>query len=196
MSKNPVDAYLETAGETKTAAPNLQGALSFLRPPVGRALGAMKEPVMGAVINAGMSAALTGGAVAASRIIGAIQKGKQFRAMMDFNEDLHEYHSRDPKLFNQQYTSLRAMNPEFAADPLIAGTYMRRMSTESANAGGILTDALNFRDKEQRPVMDAFQKGLLVKRPEMARRPENGPPPPAAAAPSYVRGFPGQGRRP
>jgi len=192
MSKNPVDAYLETAGDTKTAAPNLRGALSFLKPPMGRALGAMKEPMMGAVINAGMSAALTGGAVAASRVIGAIQKGKQFRAMMDFNEDLHEYHQRDPKLFNQQYTSLRAMNPEFAADPLIAGTYMRRMSTESANAGGILTDALNFRDKEQRPVMDAFQKGLLVKRPDVRR--EDKPAAPPAAMPAYARGFPGQGR--
>jgi hypothetical protein len=44
------------------------------------------------------------------------------------------------------YSSLRRFNPAFAKDPLVAGTFLRRMS-ESVVPGGVLTEALSMRDR-------------------------------------------------
>jgi hypothetical protein len=99
------------------------------------------------VAGAGAAAALGGAGIAAHQLYNAATKGRDFRNMLVHNPDLVEEHQRDPKSFNQLFSSLRTVNPSFSRDPIIAGTYMRQMVGSPA-AGGVLTDALGFRDKE------------------------------------------------
>jgi hypothetical protein len=107
-----------------------------------------------ALVGAG-AAALT---VGASKAYDAITKRRDFATMLDHNPDLAEHHAADPRTFNRLYSSLRTVNPTFAKDPIIAGTYMRRM-VESPMAGGVLTDALAMNEKVPQHVGEAFRRG-------------------------------------
>lgn len=145
---NALDSYLKT----KTAAPGssfMQGLSNVLSPQgLGQAAGA-------AAVAGGVG--LAGGA--AQKIIGAITKKRDFDMMMRYAPDLQDEQTRNPELFNRQYSSLRAMNPQFAADPIIAGTYMRRMSLSPESAGSMLVESLGHRQKPT-PEPGWLQAGL------------------------------------
>jgi hypothetical protein len=113
----------------------------------------------------------------------AATKQRDFRRMLSFNPDLQEHHERDPRMFNQMYSSLRTMNPGFAKDPLVAGTYMRRMSESPLTAGGVLTDAVGSRDKLPMLMQRATDKGMDAASGFMAasaKTPPAAPPDPLA----------------
>lgn len=132
---------------------------------------AMPSPSMGSVfgkalLSGGAGALATAGiaaaGVAVSKIYDAATKMRDFRAMMGspFNADLHEHYSSRPHEFNAAYSSLRAVNPDFSKDPMIAGTYMRRMMTfDPASAGGPLIESLQHREKGPGTGMEAFLAG-------------------------------------
>lgn len=96
--------------------------------------------------------------MAANKVYGAATKSRDFRNMMSFNPDLQEHHDRDPRRFNQMYTSLRSMNSTFGKDPLVAGTYLRRMVENPLTAGGILTESAGDR-KFPDPLANIFEAG-------------------------------------
>lgn len=100
----------------------------------------------GAGATAAVGATVAGAGFAARKLYDAATKGRDFRKMIEFNPDLAEEHEKDPKTFNQLFSSLRTVNPSFSQDPIIAGSYMRRM-VGSPMAGGVLTDAVGMRDK-------------------------------------------------
>jgi hypothetical protein len=105
------------------------------------------EGAMSGVAATAAAAALAGTSYAATQVYNAATKARDFRSMMSLNPDLHEHHQRDPRMFNQMFSSLREMNPTFSKDPLVAGTYMRRMVENPLTAGGILTESISTRDK-------------------------------------------------
>lgn len=134
----PLDEYLET----KVAAP----AGDFARS-MGRSM--FNPQALGQAAGAGAVAAglgLAGGA--ASKIIGAITKNRDFKQMMEFAPDLEQNRSNNPNRFNQQYSSLRRFNPAFAGDPVIASSYMRQMSEMPEAAGGVLVNAIGAAPRE------------------------------------------------
>jgi hypothetical protein len=97
------------------------------------------------VSNAISGAAAVGLATAAAKIYQAANKSREFSEMMEVNPDLQEYQEQDPRKFNAHYNSLRRLNPGFAADPVISGTYMRRMSSSPQAAGTFLVESLQNR---------------------------------------------------
>lgn len=120
---------------------------------------------LGRGVATGLGAAAAAGAIgtvgmAASKLYGAATKSRDFRAMLSFNPDLHEHHERDPRMFNQMYSSLRSMNPNFGKDPIVAGTYMRRMVENPMTAGGILTESVPAREKFRSPLSSALDTGM------------------------------------
>lgn len=138
---NPLDAYFET----KEA-----GGMDVARSVGRRAAGAVGKGALGGMGAAGGAAAVGAVGVAASKLWDAVTKAHDFRSMMGstFNADLHELHATQPKQFNEAYSSLRRFNPGFAKDPMVAGTYMRRIMEMRPNvAGGALIDALGHRDR-------------------------------------------------
>jgi hypothetical protein len=108
--------------------------------------------------------------MAVNKIRMAITKKRDFDAMIHHNPDLAEARGRNPELFAQQYTSLRNVNPQFAQDPLIAGTYMRQMSTYPEAAGSTLVSAAKTEAPQQPAWMQAaigrFGKGPAPETPE------------------------------
>lgn len=107
-------------------------------------------------------AAVTGAGIAASKIYDAMTKTRDFRNMMgsSFNSDLQPLHQQKPRQFNEAFTSLRSMNPAFTKDPMVAGTYMRRMMENVPEAaGGYLIEALHARkDVPESPMFESFQR--------------------------------------
>jgi len=135
---NPVDAYLETAGKNKTAGwlgdAGKAGTEIFSGTNVGGHLA-------GAALAGGLGYVLPR---ATNKIYRAITKTRDFRSMMEANPDLQTEHDKDPKQFNRHFTSLRNMAPEFTADPVIAGTYMRRLSANPSGAGTMILEAASM----------------------------------------------------
>jgi hypothetical protein len=118
------------------------------------------KALAGAGANAAVGGAVIGGSFAAKKLYDAATKGRDFRRMIEYNPDLASEHERDPKNFNQLFSSLRTVNPAFSQDPIIAGTYMRRMVGSPA-AGGVLTDAVGMRDKIPPTFRETVQRHAL-----------------------------------
>lgn len=142
---NPLDEYLELRQE-KTAGPGgtflremAQGAnpaSAFGGAEVGKLL--TQTAVVGGV------GALIG---AARKAYSAATKTRDYKMMLEVNPDLSEAQAGDPKMFNQLYSSLRSLNPTFASDPVVAGSYMRKMTEFPHNAGPILVETLGYAPK-------------------------------------------------
>lgn len=161
-TKNPVEEFLEM----KKAASQL--SLPGMGSGFGDTLrsGAQQLPgLMGNAMVSGAAGALTAAGVAglgaaASHLLGAVTKRHDFRSMLEHNEDLQEHLEADPKRFNQAFTSLRNANPSYAKDPLIAGTYMRRMLENPLSMGGMLTEAMGG-SQPGHPVQEAAGRAAL-----------------------------------
>lgn len=134
---NPVDEYLEL---TKQADD-----------------GGWKKRVGDAAIQTGVGLAVAGLPIAATKIYQAATKNRNFNKMLEHNEDLHAMREQNPKGFNTFYNSLHRMNPEFAADPVVSGTYMRQMLGNPAGAGKTLVEARGERAGSG-PLQDVFSK--------------------------------------
>ena len=156
--KNPIGEYLkekkaagflqglgEGAGDILTGATHAaaQGGMHGFGQQLGKGLG-------GATLLAGGTAAIGALGAGASKLYDAVTKSRDFKSMLEYNPDLVEAHQRDPKMFNQMFSTLRTLNPQFSKDPLVAGTYMREMSSDPMHAGGKAVEALQHSDK-QRP---------------------------------------------
>ena len=135
-----------------------------------------QKALVGGMGAAAATATLGAGSMAAQKIWDAATKARDFRQMMAHNADLHEHHQRDPRTFNQLYTSLRTMNPTFAKDPIVAGTYMRQMVETPLNAGGILAQTIGTRDKFPSVLGRAADEGIGASRSYFSRQNPKGAP--------------------
>lgn len=129
---NPIDEFLSELPETTKEAD--------FRQDFGKAM-------VGGLGAAAATGAIGIGAMGARALYNAATATRDFRQMLAHNEDLKDHHAQDPRRFNQLYSSLRTMNPAFAKDPIVAGTYMRQMIESPMNAGGILAQTVSHRDK-------------------------------------------------
>ena len=92
-----------------------------------------------AAIGAG-GAALTAGGIGAAmagsmgvhgidRFVQAVKKGKDYKDMMEANPELAHY---DDDELQAAFNTLHKFNPELASDPLVAGTFVRRVADADA----------------------------------------------------------------
>lgn len=142
---NPLEDFLAMKKEATPPAPGM-GPL-------------LKNTIMAAGATAGVSAGVSGMGVAASKIYDALTKKRDFNQMLELNPDLQEHHTADPKKFNQMFTTLRSMNSSFSKDPLVAGTYMRRMVESPLSAGGIAVETIGHQRFAPAPMSEAFHRG-------------------------------------
>lgn len=111
-----------------------------------------------ALVGVGVTAAAAAAVPAANKLIGAITKRHDFNNMMRHNPDLQEAQASDPRRFNQTYSSLRTMNPEFAKDPLVAGGLMGKMMTDPMVTPNVLMEASRAR---QFPGLSPMQGAMI-----------------------------------
>lgn len=121
---NPVDEYLELRKEAF--------GMSSVRGVLPRNVGSQ---VAAAGMTLGLGAALGAAVPIADKIYGAVTRSRDFKGMMEVNPDLQEMEAQDSQFFNQAYNSLRKVNPTFGRDPIIAGSYMRKMMNNPEAAG-------------------------------------------------------------
>jgi F0F1-type ATP synthase membrane subunit c/vacuolar-type H+-ATPase subunit K len=134
---NPVDDYLKT----KEAASQL--AFPFARQSAVMQAGKQMAATAGKGLMHGAAAAAGFGlATAAAKAYSAMTKKRDFEEMLSANPDLVEAHKADPVQFVRHYNALRRMNPQFAAEPVVAGSYMRSMSESPETAGRIAVEAV------------------------------------------------------
>lgn len=154
---NPLEEFLEEYAPT-------QEKIAINMADVSQRAGEFAGNVgSGIAVGAGSmlaGAAVAGVGMAAQKIYAAATKSRDFKRMLEHNPDLQEHHDRDPRMFNQMFTSLRSMNPHFSADPLVAGTYMRRMVENPMHAGGILTESVGSRDSFRSPLSTVVEEGV------------------------------------
>jgi hypothetical protein len=163
---NPVDAALMS--KEAFLGRFLRGAAGAVKGIDPARAGA--EFVGGAMSGGGMAAGAAGVGLlgaGAAKLMGAIQKKKDFSEMMDINPDLRDKQEQDPKFFNAAYTSLRSMNPTFGSDPIVAGGMMRRMTDAPESAGGILASSIKQPSAPARNVNFAQSLGPLSYRRDL-----------------------------
>lgn len=91
------------------------------------------QGAQGALHAAGLGAALAGGGTVAAMgaqkgvegvdaLVNAVMKGRRYTKMMETAPDLVE---EDPGHVHMAFDSLHRFNPEMAADPLVASTFVR-----------------------------------------------------------------------
>lgn len=162
---------------------------------IGELLSKAKQPAFNAAVGATTMGALTAGTAAmsfgAKKLYDAITKKRDFRQMLEANPDLHEHLEKDPKFFNQAYSSLRSVNPQFASEPMIAGHYMRHMMEFPDSAGGKIELALQAASQGHSPTIDATMRGVLQGATMGMNRPHD----PHSEMESEVRGLTLQRRR-
>jgi hypothetical protein len=154
VSENPVASYLKE----KTSASFVQGVRAgsgFGNP------GRMGAAVGRGAAGAAGALAVAGGAAIASKLYDVATKAHDFRTMLEENPDVAAEHQENPRRVNQFFTTLRTFNPQFSRDPVVAGTYMRKMLLEPQTAGGYVENALNFRDKMGPSVGDQVTRAAL-----------------------------------
>lgn len=150
----PIEQYFQKKAAIQLQLPGMGGGLG------GRIGGALASAGTNAAVGAVASAGAAGIGVAASKIYDAITKRQNFRQMLEHNPDLQEHLDQNPKLFNQAFSSLRAANPAFSRDPLVAGSYMRKIMESPIHAGSAIEMAMQGQQHES-PMMGAFGKGAL-----------------------------------
>jgi hypothetical protein len=156
---NPVDEYLESVeGFEKKAGP-----MDYAGRVMSGMRGAVGAEQMGELLMHGGIIAGVGGLMGAARqAYNAATKSRDFKAMLDVYPDLAQHQADNPKMFNQHYSSLRRLNPTFAADPVVAGSYMRQMSEFPHNAGNVLVQSVGAAPKLQGGGMKDLSTALEV----------------------------------
>lgn len=134
---NPLEEYLSTkTADMKQGV--LPGFRKFVKNPTMENVGAGMAQAAGGLAVMGM-------ATAAQKAMQSIRKKRQFEDMMQVNPDLAEQQAEDPMKFNAHYNSFRRLNPEFAADPILAGTILRKMNANPETAGSVLAESFKGR---------------------------------------------------
>lgn len=145
MSKNPVDEYLSEKVAVSFGTGFSAGVQGALRPgQLGNRAAKGLVGVGGAAVGAG---AVAGATYGAQKLYDAATKARDFRSMLETNPDLAQKHQEDPRIVNQMFSTLRTFNPAFTRDPVVSGSYIRKMVEDPMHAGGVATEALQFRDK-------------------------------------------------
>lgn len=131
--------------------------------------GALPTAMAHGVAGAGVAAGIAGAGVAAGKIYNAITKSHDFKSMLENNQDLQEHYQNDPKRFNLMFTTLRTMNPAFSRDPLVAGTYMRRMVESPMSAGGVAVEAMGHATQPINVLQHAVDQGSAMSQKSLGK---------------------------
>lgn len=148
--KNPLEAYLteKQAGFGAGMREGLRGALGGDAEGFGKSVG--KNVGRGAMGVTG-ALAVAGATAGVQRLYDAATKARDFRAMLDADQDLAARQAEDPKRFNMLFSTIRTMNPAFSRDPIVAGALMNQMLENPSSAPGVAMNILPMRDKMRSP---------------------------------------------
>lgn len=128
---------------------------------LGNSVGTSAVHALGGALGLG---AVTGLGMAASAVIDAATKSRDYKEMLKMNPNVQAFHEENPHLSNTFYSSMRNINPEFAKNPMVAGHLMSNMidSHQSGNgAGQVLMSLMDTSSKMKmtNPLHEAMSTG-------------------------------------
>jgi hypothetical protein len=171
MAKNPVEEFLQVKEAFGL------GQLAPAAKSYGRQMGGALAT--GAATGLG-GAAFAGLTLGAAKLYDAATKTRDFNNMLEANPDLHGHHQADPAGFNRMYSALRTMAPEFAKEPMVAGTYMRNaMELDPGQGGTVAVNARRDAGQGPRPgplteaALGGFSKGVGMSRQAVGQTKKN-----------------------
>ena len=118
----------------------LGGVAEGMRQAVGTQKGQME--LGRAATRMAFGAAAMAAIPAAQKVYDAITKRRDFKEMMQTSPGLSSVQTENPSLFNAAYSSFRRINPTFAKDPVVAGSYMRKIMASPESAGLIIAQTV------------------------------------------------------
>jgi hypothetical protein len=138
-SENPLQEYFEKKA----------GFGQELGQAAGEAFSAknMAKGVVGAGAGALAAGAIAGIGAGAHALHDAITKSRDFRSMLQENEDVAQMHAEKPRELNRMFSTLRTFAPQFTSDPMVAGAYMRQMMNSPEGVNGFMANALDAHKK-------------------------------------------------
>ncbi len=148
---NPLDEYLMEKDAINFGAMARQAGQAAKGAGVG-------DVAKGVATSVGAMALMGAAVPAVQKIWSAVTRRGDFKDMMSTNPDLRDVQQEDPRFFNSAYNSLRKINPTFGSDPIIAGSYMRKMMANKDAAG--LTLAQSVKTPEAGPPRMPFNVEL------------------------------------
>ena len=96
----------------------------FLKKTVGAMYDVAPVAAAGAAIGGAFGLAQRAGEAGLGAATGGIQKARRYREMVQENPDLAE---ADPAVTQKAFNTLHRFNPEYASDPMVAGTFVRNV---------------------------------------------------------------------
>jgi hypothetical protein len=163
MASDPITEYLQKKHASQLTLPGMRSPgfrSGVVEGAFGGGMHGLGKHIGGGAMAAGGALAVAGGAAVASKIYDAVTKTRDFRAMLQENPDLAEKHQENPRMVNRFFSTLRAFNPSFSSDPVVAGNYVRQMVDDPLHAGGTVEKSIPFKDTSH-PVRDAVVRGAL-----------------------------------
>jgi len=148
---NPLEAFLSEYGPTEKTAGFGSAASS--------AANMFPDQLTQGLATAGAGAMIAGAGVGMNALYGAVTKGRDFRKMLSFNEDLAAMHKENPKYVNAAFSTLHRMNRDFSKDPMVSGGFVRQMVTSPEAAFGYAGQAAGFAPKPG-PIEAAGMQGI------------------------------------
>jgi hypothetical protein len=129
--------------------------------------GQFVDALKGAGALALAGAALGGMTQAAQALHAAATKSHDYNQMMGMHPDLKEHPNQT--LVANAFTTLRRFSPAFSKDPLVAGSYVKRIVMNPDAAGGLINESLGASSKIEsvmaQQALLAGQQGLKYKDP-------------------------------
>lgn len=145
---NPLDEYFME-----------KAALFGMKPETSKRVGEVaRDTAIQAGVVAGMSMVVPVG----QKILDAVSKRHDYNQMLKQNPDLSDLREDAPEMFDNAYTSLRRMNPEFARDPIVAGSFMRQIGGNPESAGRVIVESLKARKGLTFPFQNALNTGVAA----------------------------------
>jgi len=164
---NPVEEFVSTYGEKN--ASRFDGVKSLMR----RGGSMVGKSTLDGLGNAIALSAVAAVAAGGEKAYSAMTRERDFKRMMASNPDLHTDHQNDPRTFNMAFNSLRSMNREFAADPYVAGAYMRAAGPANLQGGSLLAEKVYFPTKKNpNRILDSVLEATAKSHHAMASRPD------------------------
>jgi len=141
------------------------GELIGQAPPAKGLLGLLsgKKPHEAALMVGGLGGALTAGGVAAGAaaqagvnaadvVVQEAMKKHRFKKMVEVHPELADADQYDGTMVNRAWNTMHRFAPEMAADPLVAGTFVKRVSDAELIDHKTVSELIRARKDMGRPV--------------------------------------------
>lgn len=157
---NEMMSAMEDPHFMKEAAMGWPGMKEFGKTVGRQAIAILPASIAAVAVGKGMDLAARAAGVGAGAVTGAVKKKKGMEKMLEAHPDLKQV---DQNRLKMHFDSLHRFSPEYAADPLVSGEYIKQTMTMEAypltTLKGAIEAGSKVRGRESRAPSEFMAKG-------------------------------------